>query len=146
MQLLKVVTFFFLIHSWSFATDFAQVDYSGIWNLSFEFNGKKISKNEILIFKTTNRFNDSTMYSVRGYLRHEEILAMFAYFDEENKVYKIRFMTLNTGIPHNQDIIQGDMDHEVFSINANSTIDVLQLTSPNGLLHNIKLSKEASFQ
>ena len=98
MRLLKVVTFFFLIHSWSFATDFSQVDYSGIWNLSFEFNGKKISKNEILIFKTINRFNDSTMYSVRGYLRHEEILAMFAYFDEENKVYKIRFMTLNTGI------------------------------------------------
>lgn len=146
MRLLKVVTFFFLIHSWSFASDFAQVDYSGIWNLSFEFNEKKITKNEIIILKTINRFNDSTIYSVRGYLRHEEILAMFSCFDEENKVYKICFMTLNISTPHNQDIVKGDMDHEVFYINPNSTTDILQLTSPNGLLHNIKLSKEASFQ
>lgn len=150
MRSFKLIFILYMFHLTSSGTDFATIDYSGVWNLSYEVHGMLIKKNEILITKTANTDSGAVVYSVRGYLNYEEILAMIVRLDEEDGLYKISWITLNTERPYDEPDqpgpILGDIDYERFTIANSSSTNVLNLTTEHGIIHNATLSKKFSFQ
>ena len=136
-----------LFHIGGWCANYDQIDYSGAWNLSYEIDGKVITKNEILIFKTANiePKTQASIYSVRGYLAHEEILAVYVYFDKQDNTHKIDWITLNTGDTPAGGLHQGDIDSVVFTIDENSSADILNLVNKNSFIRNARLSKKFAF-